>query len=189
MFLHPKPWKSFCLELLIPASTGVMNTQARKRWITSAGNANWTEQCTDTLFADQSRSHTEKRSHSLAHKSIPRPGGNAVLWKVKSSVLQKERAFTLWSWRKSWVSSPKQTNNNKKKSPWLKRRHDQGWRSDLLAGQNRKLAPENRIKEEKATVMLVHCSYFLCEAPEEKCCWWPILGCLSISRGYTGFSE
>lgn len=42
------------------------------------------------------------------------------------------------------------------------------WRSSLFAGQNRKLMPENRIKEEKETVMLLRCFYFLCEAPEEK---------------------
>lgn len=33
---------------------------------------------------------------------------------------------------------------------------------------NRKLTPENRIKEETETAMLVNCFYSLCEAPEEK---------------------
>lgn len=48
----------------------------------------------------------------------------------------------------------------------------EGARSGLevrcVCWSNRKLTPENRIKEETEIAMLVHCFYSLCEAPEEK---------------------
>lgn len=46
-------------------------------------------------LGDHSRSHTEKRSHSLAQDSVPRAGRNAVFLKVKSSVLQKKKELLL----------------------------------------------------------------------------------------------
>lgn len=68
-------------------------------------------------------------------------------------------------------------------SPWLKRWHVQGWRSDWFAGQNRKLTADNRIKEEKECCLLLLVSSVRTNTAGSLC--WGIFP----SQGVTGFEH
>lgn len=64
--------------------------------------------------------------------------------------------------------------------PTVKEVARSGLEVKCVCWSNRKLTPENRIKKETETAMLVHCFYSLCEASKEKYSWQPILGSLRV---------